>query len=158
MFSKIDKTAYPPKHPMMVFDGDCSFCKYWIVKWKKITLNKVIYQPYQKAADLFPDIPIKHFKQAVRFIDTNGQIANGPEAAYITYRSHWFYSFLFRWYLKKSWFEKLSDVAYQWVADHRSLLFKISKLMFGKNAERPRPYWLIFIVVILLILILARIY
>lgn len=142
MFTKLDTTNFPPKEkPLMVFDGNCGFCKYWVIKWKKISGLGVDYKPYQEAAEQLEDIEIHHFKEAVRYISTDGKIYNGPDAAYITYYNQERAMFLHRWYNEKPWFQKLSDQVYQWVADNRNLMSKLSIRLFGKNPANPKPYW-----------------
>lgn len=134
MFTKIQKTKFPPKDkPLLVYDGNCGFCKYWIIKWKRLTQNHVTYTPFQKAAKNLADIPEHYFKEAVRFIDLEGNVGNGPEAAYQTLQYKNSYRFLARWYSKYSLFRKISDYGYQWVADHRNFLFRVSRFLFGKK-------------------------
>lgn len=129
----------------MVFDGTCGFCRYWIVKWMKVTKLSVDYRPFQEVAEDFKDIPIEHFRSAVRYIDLDGKITSGPDAAYITYYNQDRVSFLHRWYQEKKWFRRLSDVAYQWIADHRDFMSKVSIRLFGKNPANPKGYWKIYL-------------
>ena len=117
----------------MVYDGNCGFCKYWIIKWKRLTGDQVNYAPFQKAAAAHSDIPEEYFKQAVRYIDLSGDVGNGPEAVYLSLSHKKKYRFLIRWYHNNKWFQKLSDFGYQWVADHRNFLFKLSRFLFGKK-------------------------
>jgi len=153
MFVKISHTDYPPtKKPMMVFDGNCGFCKYWIVKWMKITKLTVDYKPFQEIAHEFKDIPLDYFKSAVRYIDLNGKVTSGPDAAYITYYNQEKVAFLHRWYLEKKWFQRISDLAYQWIADHRDFMSKISIWLFGKNPANPKGYWKVYLGVLFFLL------
>lgn len=117
----------------MVYDGNCGFCKYWIIKWKRMTYGNVDYLPYQKVSKHFSDIPEDYFRQAVRYIDTDGSVGNGPEAAYLSLSHKPKYRFLIAWYRKSKLFRRLSDYGYQWVADHRNFLFKVSRFLFGKT-------------------------
>lgn len=153
MFQKIESTQYPPKeNPLMLYDGKCGFCKYWVIKWKKISGLGVDFRPYQEAAHEFPDIPEFHFKEAVRFITIDGRVYNGPDAAYITYYNRNKVQFLHRWYENKSWFRKLSDFIYQKIANNRYAMSKISIWLFGKNPANPKPYWKIYLIVFVLLL------
>jgi len=154
MFHKLSSTQYPPKSkPLMVYDGNCGFCKYWILKWKRATGNAVEYKPYQEVATQFKDISTHHFQEAVRFIQTDGIIVNGPDAAYITYKDDMKFGFLHRWYRNKKWFTKLSDIAYQWIADNRTFMYKLSLRLYGKNPLKPKKYWLNYLLAIILFLI-----
>ncbi len=153
MFTKLEKTQHPPKgKPIMVFDGNCGFCRYWVVKWMRISKLAIEYRPYQEVAENFSDIPPIHFKEAVRFIDLDGSILSGPEAAYIAYVKANKLTYLHQWYRKGGWFMKLSDVAYMWVADHRNFLSTISIYLFGKNPANPKPYWKVYLLLLLLLL------
>lgn len=133
----------------MVWDGQCGFCAYWTTRWKKFTRDKVEYCPYQECYTEFGDIELKHFKQASRLIDKSGLVYSGPRSAYrtLTYGSKW--AFLDRWYANNNWFENLSDSAYNWVAKNRNILFKLTKAMFGSDPDQTRPFWAIYLVIIL---------
>lgn len=133
----------------MVWDGNCGFCKYWTTRWKKFTGSKITYTPYQDAVEQFSDIDIRHFKKASRLIETDGKVYSGPRSAYrtFTYGSRW--GFLDRWYARYGWFEKLSDKTYAWVERNRNPLFRLTKFLFGSNPEETKPFWVIYIAIIL---------
>lgn len=155
MFQKISRTAYPPKQkPVMIWDGNCGFCLYWTTRWLKITKDQVGYYSYQTVLERFPDIDEKHFKEASRFIDMDGKVYSGPQSAYktLTLGSKW--GFLNRWYENKKWFTRLSDKAYDFVAKNRNFLYKVTKFLFGSDPEQVRPFWAIYLAVILYILYL----
>lgn len=154
MFQKIEKTAFPPQaKPIMVWDGNCGFCAYWTTRWKKITKENINYEPYQTAAENFEDIPITHFQEASRLIEPGGAVFSGPRSAYrcFTYGKN-FWSFLDRWYVQKPWFQRLSDRLYNWVAKNRSTLFSFTKAMYGSNPEETKPFWVIYLGIILYLL------
>ena len=46
----------PPARPLMIFDGDCRFCAFWIRRWQRATGEAVEYIPFQdpKIASQFP--------------------------------------------------------------------------------------------------------
>jgi predicted DCC family thiol-disulfide oxidoreductase YuxK len=156
MFQEIKRTNFPPLNkPLMVFDGNCGFCKYWIAKWKLMTGNLIDYQPYQEATKSIRDIDEIHFKQAVRFIDTEGMIKSGPEAAYYTYYIRGKSKFLFDWYKNKKWFKKLNDIVYQWIADNRSFVFNVCVKMLGSDPLKTQHFWLIYLLSLVCVTTLA---
>src|SRR5881275_2683498 len=59
------RVSNPPPKPLMIWDGECHFCKRWIERWQEITAGKVDYVTYQQAAHRFPEIPIEQFQRAV---------------------------------------------------------------------------------------------
>lgn len=72
------------KKPLLVYDGDCRFCRQCLRFAKKRTKNKVEYQPYQKVASQFKKIPLSEFKRSVQLIEPEGKVYTGAEAVYRT--------------------------------------------------------------------------
>lgn len=159
MFSKIEKTNFPPpEKPMMVWDGECGFCKYWITNWQSKTKDRIVYRTFQEVAGLFKDIPLKEFKKASRLIETDGSIYSGPNSAYRSFI--YFEKSPFpahAWYQKNNWFTSLSDHSYNFIAKHRGFMLKLSKLFFGKDPLSMKPYWfLIFLFSFCIIYLLLK--
>ncbi|WP_339702810.1 DCC1-like thiol-disulfide oxidoreductase family protein [uncultured Marixanthomonas sp.] len=150
MFQKFEKTNYPPTgKPVLVWDGECGFCKYWVTRWQSLTRNKIEYKTYQEIASQFHDIPLKEFKKASRLIETNGKIYSGPDSAYRSYTYSTKNLPWHSWYCNYSWFTKLSDHGYNYIAKHRPFFFKLTTLSFGKNPEALKPYWLLYLLILL---------
>src|SRR5665213_634982 len=78
------RVAAPPPKPLMVFDGDCNFCKLWIRRWQQITGDAVDYLPSQNSqiAERFPEIPRERLETAVQFIETDGAVYSGAEGVF----------------------------------------------------------------------------
>ncbi|HIB49652.1 MAG TPA: DUF393 domain-containing protein [Flavobacteriaceae bacterium] len=155
MFQKFDHTQFPPSDkPVLVWDGDCGFCKYWVTRWKKITHGKITFQTYQDVAHQFEDIPLKEFKKASRLITAEGTVHSGPDSAYMSYyianrNSPWH-----NWYRKYSWFQRLSDHGYNYIAKHRSFFFKLTKAMLGGDSTSFKHYWAMYLFGIAVLLFL----
>lgn len=134
---------------MMVWDGECGFCKYWITNWKSKTDAQIDYRTLQEVAKQFKDIPLKEFKKASRLIEPDGAVYSGPDSAYR--------SFLYfkntnppwhRWYSQYKLFSFPSDHTYNFIAKNRSFMFSLTKLFFGRNPERLKPYWLLLLLIV----------
>ena len=67
--------------PLMVFDGDCGFCRAWIEYWKELTGERVEYAPFQQAAAQFPDVSREQFVEAVQIFLPGGERRSGAHAA-----------------------------------------------------------------------------
>ncbi len=117
--------------PLLVFDGDCGFCRSWVGYWRAFSGDRVEYQPYQSVAENFPSIPVKQFSQAVHLILPDGQYFSGAEAVFqlmaIT-PGHGAALFL---YDRLPGFAAVCEAGYQWVAAHRSFSEKLLKLVWG---------------------------
>ncbi|CAM4316378.1 thiol-disulfide oxidoreductase DCC family protein [Gillisia limnaea] len=154
MFEKITSTKYPPAKPTLIWDGTCGFCKWWKIRWETKTKDRIHFVPYQDVAKDFPDIPIKEFKKASRLIEPDGKIYTGPDSAYRSL----YYAGTKKWHLwyeKYPWFESLSNLAYNHVAKNRSVYFKLTKLLFGKDPHQPKLYWFYYILILLTIILLV---
>ena len=142
----------------MVWDGKCGFCHYWIIRWKIKTGDTIKYASFQQQAADFPDIPIKRFEEAVRLIEVDGTIYSGPAAAFRSFYLNHQYKWLFQWYIQSPLFKKMCDLIYHFMATHREFMFKLTKLLWGKNPAKPKSYWryyllgLVAVVVIIIIL------
>lgn len=153
MFKKIHDTTNKPADNILIWDGKCGFCDFWKSRWEARTKGKIRFETYQDFAHEFPDIPLKEFKKASRLIEKDGHIYSGPDSAY---RSIW-HAGDRKWhefYKKYSWFRWLSDHGYNHVAKNRHFYFRLTKLLFGKEPLKLKPYWILYLLVIVLILIL----
>ncbi|MFN3555051.1 MAG: thiol-disulfide oxidoreductase DCC family protein [Bacteroidales bacterium] len=145
MFTKLYKTDYPPKSkPLMAWDGNCGFCHYWVLRWKKFSGDAVEYQPYAKVAHLFPDIELRYFKQAVRLIDTDGRIYTGPAAAFQSFRYGKKYRWLMPLYSNFKPAEFVADQIYRLISKNRPFMYRVSVAFWGRNPVKQKPYWLIY--------------
>jgi predicted DCC family thiol-disulfide oxidoreductase YuxK len=135
------RVSNPPSKPLMIWDGECHFCKRWIERWREITAGKVDYTTYQEAAARFPEIPVEQFQHAVAFIEPNGEAFFAAEAVYrsLGYRSSrkwlvWSYNHV-------PGFAGISETAYKFIARHRSLGSTITRLLWGKDVRPPTYFW-----------------
>lgn len=140
----------------MVWDGECGFCKYWVTHWKSKTNNRIDYRTYQDVSSNFADIPISEFKKASRLIETNGAVFSGPDSAF---RSFTYFKnpvpVWHNWYSKYQWFTSLCDYGYNFIANHRSFMFKLTKLFFGKDPKALKPYWLTSVLLMVMVIYLS---
>jgi len=142
----------------LVFDGDCGFCRYWLVKWKKLSVDHYNYQPFQAVAEQFKDIPLIDFKRAVHLIFPDGRVLKGAAVAFFPYFQFGSVKFLYRWYRDHKVFRSLSDKAYRIVARNRPLFFKLSKAFFGKDPYKKASKTFIIRLLLLLLISLAAFY
>ena len=67
------RITQPPSKPLLVYDGDCEFCKLWVARWREETGAAVDYAPFQEAAARFPEMPRAEFERAVQLIEPDGR-------------------------------------------------------------------------------------
>jgi predicted DCC family thiol-disulfide oxidoreductase YuxK len=128
----------PAERPRLIYDGDCTFCGYWARYWHRLTGESVDYLPYQKAAAQFPAIPLAEFQRAVQYVAPDGRVASAAEASFLTLKhapGKGIWLFLYR---KLPGFAPLSELAYAFIAAHRSAFYRISVLLWGKEHVPPQ--------------------
>jgi lipase maturation factor 1 len=123
--------------PIVIFDGDCGFCKLWISRWKKLTGDRVEYAPYQEVSSLFPQIPEENFRKSVQFVEPDGSIYSGAEAVFRALASAGQKSLLLWFYQNVPGFSAVAERFYRLVADHRSMFLVLTKILWGKNLDPP---------------------
>ena len=135
------RISNPPPKPLMIWDGECHFCKRWIERWREITGGKVDYATYQDAAHRFPEIPVEQFTRAVALIEPTGEAFFAAEAVHrsLGYRSSrkwlaWSYDHI-------PGFAAISEIAYKFIARHRSLGSAVTRLLWGKDVRPPTYFW-----------------
>lgn len=108
--------------PLLVYDGECGFCLRWVGRFRRLTGGRVRYEPFQTAAERFPEIPRAEFKRAVRLIDPEGRAWAGAAATFQLLRHVRGLAWVWPLYARVPGFARASEAAYRWVADHRSRL------------------------------------
>src|SRR5690606_4408407 len=116
-------TQYPPNKTVLVWDGECGFCKYWKIYLEKLTNDEINYEPFQEIASDFPDVEQHCFEEAVQLIDTEGKVYSGAHAAFRTLYLANKYSFFYNWYLNNAAFRNFSDSFYHWVSENRPMMY-----------------------------------
>ncbi len=144
---EINRVQSPPARPLLVFDGDCQFCRRWIARWKFSTAGAVDYLPFQDPAvpAQFPEIPLADFEQAVHLILPDGSVCRGAEAVFRSLAEGGRHRWILRLYNKFPPFAELSETLYEEVALHRTFFSKLDRVYSGPGTEPPgglRVRWL----------------
>ncbi len=131
------RVADPPDKPLMIFDGDCLFCRRWIERWRELTRGAVEYAPLQEAAERFPEIPRDDFEQALHFIDVDGTVHCGADAVFRSLGRVRAGRGLIWCYDHVPGFAPITEAAYRVVARHRMLASFFTRLFWGNDVRRP---------------------
>jgi predicted DCC family thiol-disulfide oxidoreductase YuxK len=135
------RVSNPPPKPLMIWDGDCHFCKRWIERWREITAGKVDYATHQEAGTRFPEIPIEQFKRAVVFIEPDGEAFFAAEAVYRSLRYRSSKKWLTWSYDHVPGFAGISETAYKFIARYRGFGSTFTRLLWGKDVRPPTYFW-----------------
>src|SRR5438876_11377357 len=135
------RVSNPPTRPLMIWDGDCHFCRRWIERWREITEGKIDYAPYQEAAARFPEIAVEQFKHAVAFVEPDGEAFSAAEAVYRSLRYRSSRKWLAWSYDHVPGFAAISETAYSFIARNRSLGSTGTRLLWGNDVRPPTYFW-----------------
>ena len=122
--------------PLLVYDKDCDFCRYWIAQWQHVTGDRIDYAPFQEVATEFPEIPPSAFENSVQLILENGTVLSGAEAVFRALNN----SFLLRCYYHLPGFASVSEWVYRFVAGHRPFFSTLTRWFWGAHTERTTFY------------------
>jgi predicted DCC family thiol-disulfide oxidoreductase YuxK len=131
----LSSKAHEREKPLMVFDGDCGFCRAWIEYWKELTGERVEYAPYQEAASQFPEMPLEQFAEAVQIFLPDGERRSGAHAALTALAIG-----------EKTWplwayehvpgFAAVANASYRTIAAHRSAAYRVTKILWRRTGTR----------------------
>ena len=76
------RSAGAPQKPLLVFDGECGFCRRLASKWREKTGEQIDFAPYNEISDNYRHIPIEEFKKEIKLIYPEGRVYGGAAAAF----------------------------------------------------------------------------
>lgn len=133
------RVSNPPARPLLLFDGDCGFCRLWIERWRDAYGARVDFTPAQEAGARFPEIPAEKFNEAVQLIETDGSVHSGAPAVLRTRAlGKGRRDFALFAYESLPGVAPVTEMAYGLVARHRPLFSRLSRIFWGREVARPR--------------------
>lgn len=132
----MSEPAAQPSTPVLVYDGDCGFCRYTVEYAHAVTDDAVTYRSFQDAAADYPEIPLTEFRESIQLMDGDRRY-HGAEAAFRTLaiggRGGWL-----AWYRHFPGFAAVTEWLYAWVARHRVLCLRVSRVLIGPTLRPAR--------------------
>jgi lipase maturation factor 1 len=129
----MEREQVPP--PLLVFDGDCSFCRAWVGYWKDLTGDQVGYSPLQEVGDRFPQLSHQHFTSAVQLI-LDGEVRSGAYAVFTALAALPGRRWMLWSYERIPGVAALCEAAYRTIAAHRSAAYWVTRLLWGAPVRR----------------------
>ncbi len=121
---------------VLIYDGDCSFCRAWVDFWRSLTGDKIEYLAFQSASERFPDLSLEDCRKAVQFITPEGRFP-GAEGVFRFLATVPGYRWLFWVYRFVPGFAALASFGYKFIANHRSPAWRFSHALWGDRIEVP---------------------
>jgi lipase maturation factor 1 len=127
------------RRTMLVFDGECSFCRVWIEYWRQLTGERVQYTSYQEISQevgkRFPHLPGRDFASAVTLLLSTGEVRSGAHAVFSLLALVPGKSWMLWLYVHIPGFALIADPAYRVVARHRSFCHWATRALWGIPIE-----------------------
>jgi predicted DCC family thiol-disulfide oxidoreductase YuxK len=129
------QVASPPPKPLLVFDGECPFCRRWVARWRRATGDALDFLPFQDgtAPTRYPEIPRRDFENTLHLICPDGSVSTGAEAVFGSLAAGGAGRRLLWCYRKAPGFAGLSEWIYGQVAAHRRFLSKMDRYFGGAS-------------------------
>lgn len=125
--------------PLLIYDGDCGFCRRWIVRWQFMTGDKIRYEPYQKVGEQYPHIAVDSFRKSVKLVDIDGTVYSGAKAVFLTLKKAGRGAAAWWLYEKIELFRRISEWFYSRVAENRVFFSHLTRFLWGDDL-RPSTY------------------
>ena len=127
--------------PVLVYDGDCDLCRFWIARWSHVTEDWVDYASSQESEDRFPDISHEQFQSSVQLVQPDGAVYDGAEAVFRTLACNPKHRWPL-WCYRNLWgVAPVTEFTYRFVARHRGLFSRFTRALWGNQFE-PSTYFL----------------
>ena len=129
------RVASPPPKPLLIFDGDCGFCRRWVARWRRATGEALDFLPFQdeSAAKKYPEIPRPDFAGTLHLIFPDGSVHTGADAVFRSLAAGGAQRRLLWCYCKLPLFAGLSEWAYRRVAANRRFLSRLDRFILGPS-------------------------
>ena len=123
--------------PLLIYDGHCNFCRFWIGRWRSQTGRRISYRRSQQVAARFPEIPRGDFDRGVQLIERGKRTASGADAVFRVFdlagRAPW----ILRLARVVPSFTAAAHLAYKFVARHRQVFSFFTRMLWGRAFRKP---------------------
>jgi len=110
----------PQNRPVLIYDGDCGFCRRWIARLPPETRSRVDTRPFQEAAEQFPNISLEQFQASVQLVQPDGSVYEGAQAVFRTLACNPNHGWPLWMYLKVPGVALVTEYLYRLVARNRN--------------------------------------
>ena len=109
---------FKPPRPILVWDGECNFCRLCAQRFDSHRENKVDLIPYQSLHQKWPQAPTENYASAVYLFTPAGKSYRAAAAVYRFYAEYPWRGWANWAYKRFRWFAVLSEWGYQFVANN----------------------------------------
>ena len=119
--------------PVLLFDGDCGFCRFWVDRWQRQTRGTIDFEPSETIPDDHPVLKTADLDAAIHLVEPDGRVTQGAEAALRVREIGMNRPRLARLYRRSPHFAGLSEWAYRRIARNRPFFSCLTRIFFGRR-------------------------
>jgi predicted DCC family thiol-disulfide oxidoreductase YuxK len=108
--------------PVLIYDGDCAFCRAQVGRLRRRTGEAVEFAAYQNASERYPHVSREALSRAVHYVDEDGRLSRGAEALFRALAAPRGRHPLLWMYERVPGFALVSDLGYRLIARYRGRL------------------------------------
>ncbi|MBN1210569.1 MAG: lipase maturation factor family protein [Myxococcaceae bacterium] len=134
----------PTMRPLVLYDGDCGFCRRWVARWQARTGGHVRFLPATPPLRWLFGVRRGEARRAMQLIEPSGASFQGAEAAFRMLRFSPRRGT--RWGARVGLLPGVRTVArgvYRLIASHRPMAGRVDRLLFGRGDVGPPEYRLV---------------
>src|ERR1700693_4837950 len=124
--------------PLVIFDGNCGFCRIWIKYWEQLTGTGVEYAASQGVSANYPQIAAVNYDQSVQLVMPSGEAISGARAVFTTLTYAPGTKWLLWAYEHVPGFAPVTEGAHKLIAAPRTLFYPLTRFTFGRNISPLR--------------------
>jgi len=128
---------FKPPRPILVWDGDCNFCRLCAERFDSHREKKVDLIPYQSLHQKWPQAPAEDYGSAVYLFTPAGKSYRAAAAIYRFYAEYPWRGWANWAYKRFRWFALLSEWGYRFVANNRKTFGRLVSVFWGKSFVLP---------------------
>ncbi len=136
-----DRVAAPPQKPVVIYDGECTFCCLLVERWRHVTGDAVQYLTLQdpRVAQRYPELQRQELERAVHFVAGDGAVFQGARAAFgaLAHGSNPRQRLPLVLYQNVPLFAGLAEWVYALIARHRRIFSVLFKILIGSKTVSP---------------------
>ncbi|SVA20863.1 uncharacterized protein METZ01_LOCUS73717, partial [marine metagenome] len=132
-----NSVVFKPPRPILVWDGECNFCRLCAQRFDSQKGNKVDLIPYQSLHQKWPQAPTEDYASAVYLFTPAGKSYRSAAAIYRFYAEYPWRGWANWAYKRFRWFAFLSEWGYQFVANNRKIFARLVRVFWGKSFVLP---------------------
>lgn len=130
----------PRERPLLVYDGECGFCCYWVGRWRRHLPPEADLLAFQDLPPgAVPGLERADFEKALYWIETDGTACRGAEAVCRAFAGSKLLRFARRRYERCGAFRAFSEALYGFVARHRSTFSAFTRQLAPRGAVQCPP-------------------